>query len=275
MASMRPKPETYLLLFCLLFSLFLLFLESRRSLALVHSLSQTISDPVRVFATDLKIDLKSLFAFSDARAREERIFQLEKEKSLLLARLASFTNLEAENKNMRRLLDAGLPKDWKFAPAQVVSLIGDNLYLTSDHDPSLGTVVIIPDELMAGQEAKKPGVYIGKVAQKIGGQAMVVLASSADSKIPVIVSDPQSFTRRAAGILEGRGGKVVLEQVLSGEVIREGDLILTSGDAYPKGLFVGTIAKVISGDSLPLQKAEVKVALDVNRLEKVFYISKY
>lgn len=265
--------KVYLLIFYFILAVFLYFLDTRGVLTFVHTIGQNVSDPVKTRLVQTKENFKALFALSKATAREERIFQLESENSALFARMANYKTLEEENVHMRRLLDADLPQNWKFSPAHVVSRLGDALFLVSDTTPELSTPVIISRQL-EGEQIK--GVYVGKVDEIVGSQVKVVTALDIDSKIPAIVRSKETLDRTASGILEGRGGKVVLEQVLSGETLKEGDFVFTSGELnLPSELYLGRVSKILSGSNTALQQAEVVFLLDVSKLNVVFFLTKF
>lgn len=256
------------LIFYVFLSGLIFFADSKTWLSGVHSLGQSISDPVRNNLLRTKQDLRLFFTFDKTRLQQERIYALEQENGLLLSRLADRKTLEDENKQMRRLLDANIPETWKFSPASVVSKIADSLFVVSNMQVLEGTPVVIA-------EGNK-GVYLGKVGLVVGGQTRVVLASDVNSKIPVIVRDLEALDKLASGILEGRGGKMVLEQVLSGETLKEGDLVLTSGEAgYPPEMLIGYVGKILSGKNSALQQAEVREVIDASKLDVVFCVTKY
>lgn len=275
---MRTTPgKTYLLILYFLIAGVFLFLDSRHFLGFIHTAGQNISDPTRNQLTATKKNFKSFFAWGETKNLEERIEKLNTEKAELISRLANYKAIEDENKQMRRLLGSGLPQNWKFTPAQIISRVGDAVFLTSNTESGvLGTVVLVAGDTNVGKQGMKAGVYVGKTEGRVGNQIKTILATDTNSKIPVIVRDKNSFDQRASGILEGRGGKVVLGQVLSRETISEGDFVLTSGEAnFPGELLLGSITKVLTSSNSALQQADVRPALDINELNVVFYITKY
>ncbi len=275
--------KTYLLVLYFFIAGVFLFLDSRQLLGFIHSAGQKISDPARNQLTETKKNFKSFFAWGETKSLEAKVVRLNEEKAELLSRLANYKATEDENKQMRRLLDSGLPQNWKFTPAQVISRVGDAVFLTSNIEPvfgtiepALGTVVIATGGANVGQQGEKAGVYVGKTEGRVGNQIKTILVTDTNSRIPVIVRDKNSFDQRASGILEGRGGRVILEQVLSRETISEGDFVLTSGEAnFPGELLLGSITKVLTSSNSVLQQAEVMPALDTSKLDVVFYITKF
>src|ERR1700728_1952698 len=80
---------------------------------------------------------------------------------------------------------------------------------------------------------------------------------------------------RLQGVLRGTpNGEVILERVMSDELVTPGETVLSSGgdQIFPKGLPVGTVTKVSPGREMFLT-IEVKPAADLSRLEEVLVIT--
>ena len=80
---------------------------------------------------------------------------------------------------------------------------------------------------------------------------------------------------RLQGVLRGTpAGEVVLEKVMSDEQVQPGEAVLTSGGdrIFPKGLPVGTVAKVSSGADFFLS-IRVKPAANLSKLEEVLVVT--
>jgi rod shape-determining protein MreC len=79
---------------------------------------------------------------------------------------------------------------------------------------------------------------------------------------------------RLQGVLRGTAnGEVSLERVMSDEEVGVGETILTSGgdQIFPKGLPVGTVAKVGKGKDLFLN-IKIRTAADLSKLEEVLVL---
>jgi len=80
---------------------------------------------------------------------------------------------------------------------------------------------------------------------------------------------------RLQGVLRGTpSGEVILEKVMSDEAVQPGEKVLTSGgdQIFPKGLPVGTVTRVFSGQDLFLN-IRVKPIADLSRLEEVLVVT--
>jgi rod shape-determining protein MreC len=111
---------------------------------------------------------------------------------------------------------------------------------------------------------------VGKVSQVFRHTSQVLLINDQTSGVGTILEQS-----RMQGVLKGRpNGEVVLDKVMSDEEVKTGDHVLTSGgdQIFPKGLPVGTVAKVTRGTEF--QQVSVKPAAALNHLEEVLVITK-
>ncbi|HEV2470781.1 MAG TPA: rod shape-determining protein MreC [Candidatus Sulfotelmatobacter sp.] len=110
---------------------------------------------------------------------------------------------------------------------------------------------------------------VGKVLLVYPSAAEVLLISDQSSGVGAILDKS-----RLQGVLKGTvNGQVVLERVMSDENVNVGETVLTSGgdQIFPKGLPVGTVAKVDRGKDLFL-RIEIKPAASLSKLEEVLVL---
>jgi rod shape-determining protein MreC len=111
---------------------------------------------------------------------------------------------------------------------------------------------------------------VGKVSLVYASESQVLLINDQTSGVGVLLGD-----ERTQGVLSGTAnGRVVLNDVMSDNQVPVGEKLLTSGGdrIFPKGLPVGTVAKVGRGKDLFLN-IEIKPAADLSRLEEVLVLS--
>jgi rod shape-determining protein MreC len=112
---------------------------------------------------------------------------------------------------------------------------------------------------------------VGKVLRVYRSTSLVLLINDQSSGVGGILEKS-----RLQGILRGTpGGEVALEKVMSDEAVPVGELVLTSGGdrIFPKGLVVGRVTKVSTGNDLFLN-IRVKPAANLGRLEEVLVVTK-
>jgi len=110
---------------------------------------------------------------------------------------------------------------------------------------------------------------VGKVLTVYPSVSQVLLINDQSSGVGAILEKS-----RLQGVLRGTAnGEVVLERVMSDEQVPAGETLLTSGgdQIFPKGLPVGTVAKVSNGKDLFLS-INVKPAANLSKLEEVLVL---
>ncbi|MEK7228952.1 MAG: rod shape-determining protein MreC, partial [Candidatus Binatota bacterium] len=115
----------------------------------------------------------------------------------------------------------------------------------------------------------------------VGVVGQVVAVTSRSAKV-LLVTDPHSGVdvivqrSRARGIVSGSlDSAPIMKYVKRSEDIQEGDRLITSGldGTFPKGLLVGTVAKVRKKSFGLFQYVEVALAVDPSRIEEVLVVS--
>lgn len=261
----------HLVIFYLLFGVLLIFLDSRAVLTPLHSLVQAATVPTQSKLYQTRQNLVAPLSWFSSRGRAAgELEKLRQDNSSLLARLEQLKNIEEENKNLRRLLGANVAPSWKFSPARVVWHEGDKFVLASDYVPEVGMAAV---GAPADGDPLRAGILVGRVVQVIGKRIEVASPTSTTSKIPVVVSGQ---TQSASGLLVGRGGRAILDQVLTKETLGQDYAVLTSGgDSLPAGLLLGRIKKVLPIYEGAWQQAEVGMAAKVENLDYVFFVTKF
>jgi rod shape-determining protein MreC len=110
---------------------------------------------------------------------------------------------------------------------------------------------------------------VGKVILVYPSVSQVLLINDQTSGVGVILEKA-----RLQGVLRGTAnGEVVLERVMSDEQVPVGETVLTSGgdQIFPKGLTVGSVAKVSNGKDLFLN-IKIKPATNLSKLEEVLVV---
>ena len=130
------------------------------------------------------------------------------------------------------------------------------------------------DGVVNGQPVLSEHGVVGRIVGAAPHASRVLLLTDADSRTPVLVD-----RTNARAILTGDGGaNPRLEYLRGGDVIKAGDVLLTSGDGgvYPRGLAVGVAAQDLRGqwrarlyaDRQALDFVRILTYVDFGRLAK-------
>jgi rod shape-determining protein MreC len=169
----------------------------------------------------------------DIRAENQRLVE---EKERLLQWQAVARKLDAENKNLRRLLNFVTDPQASFISARVIADTGGAF---------ANSAVINAGERVGvrkGQAAITGDGLVGRVTDVGERSARVLLISDLNSRIPVVIQSSQ-----ALAILAGDNShRPRLIHLAPGALVSQGDRIVTSGHggAFPPGLPVGVVASV-------------------------------
>lgn len=248
-------------------SLLLFLLDGQAVFSPLRSAVQAATIPLKAGLFDIReqvvLPFQQIFL---ARQKGEQIAGMQDKVSSLSAQIAQLESVEEENERLRILLGAPLSPAWKFAPAQVVARQENELILTSDYVASAGTAVIVP-------KAREAALLVGVVSNIQGREIRVILPSHQNFRIPAYVRPATGGAKTASGIVSGETGKVILSQVVSGESLEQGSLVLTKNTNLPPDLLIGEIEKVLPHGGQTFKKARVKVAYETSEI--VFFVTEY
>lgn len=271
---MRPRPaqkSIYLLVFYFVISSLFLFLDSRGSLGGLHIVGQRVTTPLEERLYGGKTEVLGRFGGLGRLGKEEKNTQyLEERIAFLEGQIGQMGALREENERMRYLLGAGLSANWRFEPLRVFSIYADLVNVGG-----IGEIGGMRGKIVIATEGKG-GIYVGRVEKVVGQQAEVFLPTKDGEKIPVRVRNRDTGEVRASGILVGRGEDMIIDQVLTGEVLEEGDLVLTAGDerGVPPELLIGYVARILPVTGA-FQQAEMTQAIDYRKLQVIFVVTKF
>jgi rod shape-determining protein MreC len=126
------------------------------------------------------------------------------------------------------------------------------------------------DGIRADMPVITPDGVVGKVLTVYGDTSQVLMINDLTSGVGAILANS-----RLQGIVKGTpDGELQLNYIMGDESVQRGEALVTSGGdrVFPKGLPLGTVAKVSMGRNLFLD-IKVKPAADLNRLEEVLVIT--
>lgn len=179
------------------------------------------------------------------------------------AALVEQTILTEENNALREQL--------KFTKRTMrVPLVG---YVVGKTIDNTGNTLIIDKGARDGVQEESAvivgdGILVGKIIKVNPKTAIIRLINDPHSKIAATVLNED----KSIGLVEGGFGiSVKLTTVLQTEVLKEGDLIITSGleETVPRGLLIGSITQVEKEDYRPFQEGIIKPAATLSHLSVV------
>jgi rod shape-determining protein MreC len=110
---------------------------------------------------------------------------------------------------------------------------------------------------------------VGKIIRVFANSSQVLLINDQSSGVGAILEQS-----RLQGILKGKAsGELILDKIMSDEEVKPGEKVLTSGgdQIFPKGLPIGTVARVATGSQFLQVTLQPSAAL--NHLEEVLVIT--
>lgn len=190
---------------------------------------------------------------------------LTKQVEELTGELATLEKARQENQVLREAL--GLRGETKLStvPAEIVSLdvlnINQEVILDrgEKHGVEKGNAVIVPGNIL-----------VGVVTKTFENTSQMQLLTSSEITVNAQVSDSA-----ATGLVRGEHGLGMLfDQIEQTEVIKAGDLVVTSGlgGQFPKDLLIGKIAEIRSSPSELFQKASLIPATNLQNLRIVLVV---
>ncbi len=202
--------------------------------------------------------------FEESGANQQQLVmqnqQLTARNLVLELKMQRLVALEAENANLRELLNASEQVDGRVLVTSVIAL---------DPDPFSQQVLINKggeDGVFIGQPVLDAYGLLGQVIDVLPYSSLVMMIADANHAIPVQVN-----RNGVRSIAVGTGSLTELEltHVSSTADIVPGDLLVSSGlgERYPRGYPVATVTSVenISGQPFAVVKAEPSAHLDRSR----------
>ena len=168
-----------------------------------------------------------------------------------------------ENEHLKKLLGAPLPSSWHFVLAKVLNF-SDWMIIDKglEDGVSVGNMVVLEN------------IFIGRISWVGKHEAKVAVLSGEFGKIPVLVKDSQGAVV-GRGLVERKGEALILSRVLQKEMIKEEDLVVTSGDlGYKPDLLVGYVKELNKDKRNVFKEAVIFYPLEETMFDSVFVIVK-
>jgi rod shape-determining protein MreC len=194
--------------------------------------------------------------------RSENI-QLAEENAVLTAENQRLVELATENKALREQLGITSQKTQNLIAAKTIGfspLVSKKMLLVDKGEVNgvkKGFLVVIKN------------ILIGQIYEVTPMSSSVQLISDPDSRIPSVTS------KKVRGVTVGQfGAEIELTEVVQGESLNVGDLVLTTGEGgYAEGLVLGKINEVKKVEKELFQKATIAPLVSLDDLSTVFIVS--
>jgi rod shape-determining protein MreC len=186
---------------------------------------------------DIAVDVAQALHEWQALSEENAALRLDRER--LLRWQDAARHLEAENTQLRQLLNLVPDPDARFVTARVLADNG------SAFARSLIVGAGLADGVAKGQAVLAGAGFVGRIAGVAKHSAHVLLVTDLNFKIPVVVGEA-----RIRAILAGdNSDRPKLTHLGPDTFVAVGDRVVTSGhaDAFPADLPIGSVASIVDG----------------------------
>lgn len=200
---------------------------------------------------------------------------LEQEVEQLRAAVAQELTTQAENEQLRALLDFQedlvFPKGAQLVTARVIDRSTSAWYSTATINAGSGDGVQVDDPVVNGQG------LVGRVTKVTLNAAQVMLVTDQQSFVDAMIV-PATESGSAQGIVGGSvTGDVTLDYVDKSEKVKVGQGVVTSGrngSIFVKGILIGTVESVGQQEVELYQSIAVKPSVDFRKLDIVAVITR-
>ncbi|MCW8091040.1 rod shape-determining protein MreC [Alteromonas sp. ASW11-130] len=203
-----------------------------------------------------------LTSHQQLRSENERLTN----KLLMMSeRLQRFDIIEAENSQLRKLLDAPVKPEMRKTVAELMAV---------DNNPFSQQILInrgAIDGVFPLQSVLDDRGIVGQVMEVGTTNSRVLLISDVTHAIPVrSVRNNIRFIASGSGSLD----ELILEHVPHSVDVQEGDLLLSSGlgQVFPEGYPVARVNKVVRDESLPFATVTAQPLARLDRLKYLLLI---
>lgn len=201
--------------------------------------------------------------FKNLRSLKRENRELKKKIDYLRIKLNQLSEIEAENKRLRKLLDFQERSDLNLIPARV-----------SGFSPREEESVMLIDKgsddgLKKGQAVISPDGLVGKIIRVQPRFSLVQLIIDSKSQVGV-----RLVRSRELGVLTSTEDGLRIKLLSIQADVRVGDEVVTSGlgGVYPRELYVGKVSKVKEDPNSVEKKVWVESSVPFEKLEEVFVV---
>ena len=250
----------------------LLFVFTVVLLAILLSLPLPVSRKIKITLIEFLSPAVKLFHYmSDKILSVGDLFTAISENNLLRRKvdrldgqLYKYQEVVAENQRLEQLLDLQRNISGKTVACRVIARDAASWYRTLVINKGKDSGINMGMPVLAS------GGVIGRIIDSGNSISRVLLITDINSSIGGIVQGT-----RTVGLVDGEGSGGCIFTLISRQArIQIGARVVTSGlgQIFPKGLMIGVVTKVSSGKQDLCQRAELRLAADINGVEEVLVL---
>lgn len=209
--------------------------------------------------------------FSNKKALQAQVTQMQQQLDALQMENQSLKEYKSEAARLQKLLafrDTNV-STMQLKAAHVIARSPNNWFKNVSIDRGS------QDGVAKGMPVICPEGLVGRVTYVTAHSAQVTLISDREIAVGAILEK----NRETNGIVEGFGNntRLRMQNIPFYSQIQVYDVVVTSdlSQTYPKGIPIGTVSEVVKDPGGLLLNAELKPAVDFDRLEEVLIIMTY
>ncbi|MCX6810571.1 MAG: rod shape-determining protein MreC [Candidatus Berkelbacteria bacterium] len=235
---------------------------SRSSTGFIREISRPISRPLVTFGYNTHDFFSMIFEIGNLRRENQRLAN-----DLVASHVdeSKMLELTKENEDLKtQLAYKNAHPEMKMVLADVIGLDPTNYSATLVIDRGSD------DGIAVGQAVISLGVLVGKIDQVSKNNSRVILITSKDSIVQVMLQNSRTIGVLSGGIAGMKLGSVPLDTAIA-----PSENIITSGlgGKLPKGIYVGTAGSEVSVKSEIFKTIEVISPVNFSKLEYLFIVT--
>lgn len=256
-------------IFVIIFLIIVIFVFSRGANNPVKGSVLYLTSPFlktfRIFSGGVQGFFHFLGSIGELKSENEKLLEENRE---LTSKNALLGDIENENKLLREQLDLLPRKEYGLESSFVIAQdpLGQGNFLFIDKGSSSG--------LQSGMPViVSRGILVGRITEVYPNSAKVVLINEKNSAVNCEIEDSG-----AKGIVKGAYGLgFMMDMISQSEVVKEGDVIISSGlgGDMPRGLYIGKVKEVGQSADKLFQQASIISPVDYSSLRVVSIIKEW
>lgn len=207
--------------------------------------------------------------FNDVKSLKAENEKLKAEIDKLNSERTEYVRFKSENEDLKKAL--GMKEqlaDYEFVGANIIARDGGNLFniFLTDKGSTNGIAYNMP--VITGKG------LVGKVAASQPFSSKIISIIEDGSAVSAVVSKSRDYVVVKGDAKLAKEGLCRLEYIPEDLDLSQGDVIETSGigGIYPKGIIIGTVKEVRTGENDLDRYAIIQPATDLKRLSQVIIL---